>query len=269
MLHEGHHGARSLLGYNYRQRDVTDWSTQVAELTSDQRSGPAAARTRSPPARWTTELGMRARRNLVVAIIGTTLFNAFFFIGYFHVQRHPVHVPITMPLTALDLLISYQPQLLFAYVSLWIYVGAGPGLQRSFSEVAAYALWMAGLCATGLAIFHFWPTQVPPLPPAAATLSGLALLHQLDQSGNACPSMHVATATFTLLRVHEVLRATLAPLSLRVINSAWFLLIAYSTLAIKQHVVLDVAAGALLGLMFGLASLRWRPKPAPCCMRHP
>jgi len=179
------------------------------------------------------------------------------------VQQHPVHVPLTMPATSLDLMIPYQPQLLSAYVSLWIYVGAGPGLQRSFSEVSAYALWMAGLCVTGLGIFYFWPTQVPPLPQGAATLSGFDLLHRLDEAGNACPSMHVAAATFTLLRLDEVLRSTRSSLFLRLINSAWFVVIVYSTLAIKQHMALDVAAGALLGLMFVLPSLRWRPKSAP------
>jgi membrane-associated phospholipid phosphatase len=34
-----------------------------------------------------------------------------------------------------------------------------------------------------------------------------------------------------------------------------------STLMVKQHVVLDVAAGALLGIAFALPSLRWRPAP--------
>ena len=235
----------------------------MAELLSDQRSAQTAADTSSPP-RWAAELGMRLRRNLVLTTIGTTAFNVLFFIGYFHVQQHPVHVPITMPVTSLDLMISYQPQLLFAYVSLWVYVGAGPALQRSFSEIAVYALWMAGLCVTGLGIFYLWPTQVPPLPPGAATLSGFAMLHRLDAAGNACPSMHVAAATFTLLRLGDVFRSTRAPLFLRLINSAWFIVIAYSTLAIKQHMALDVAAGALLGLMFALPSLRWRPKPVLC-----
>lgn len=235
----------------------------MAEHFSDRRSAQTAAGTSSPP-RWAAELGLRACRNLVPTIIGTTLFNVLFFIGYFQVQQHPVHVPITMPATSLDLMIPYQPQFLFAYVSLWIYVGAGPGLQRSFSEVAAYALWMAGLCVTGLGIFYFWPTQVPLLPHGAATLPGFALLHRIDAAGNACPSMHVAAATFTLLRLDEVLRSARAPLFLRLINSAWFVFIVYSTLAIKQHMALDVAAGALLGLMFVLPSLRWRPKPAPC-----
>jgi membrane-associated phospholipid phosphatase len=45
------------------------------------------------------------------------------------------------------------------------------------------------------------------------------------------------------------------------VNAAWFVVITYSTLAVKQHVALDDAAGALLGVAFLVPSLRWRPKP--------
>jgi membrane-associated phospholipid phosphatase len=49
------------------------------------------------------------------------------------------------------------------------------------------------------------------------------------------------------------------PGALRLLSAAWFAAIAYSTLAIKQHVALDAAAGALLGVAFALPSLYWRP----------
>jgi len=204
---------------------------------------------------------MRARRSFVLTIIGTTIFNGLFFLGYFYVQRHPVYAPIIMPVIPLDLMISFQPHALLAYVSLWIYAGAGPGLQRTFPEFVAYAFWMAGLCITGLAIFYFWPTQTPQLTLDPSTLSAFTVLHRLDKTGNACPSMHVAVAIFTLGRVDEVLRSTLSPPWLRLVNVAWFVVIAYSTLAVKQHVALDDAGGALLGLVFLVASLRLRPKP--------
>jgi membrane-associated phospholipid phosphatase len=204
---------------------------------------------------------MRVRRSFVVTIIGTTLFNAIFFIGYFYVQRHPAYTPILIPVTFLDLMIPFQPYALWAYVSLWIYAGAGPGLQRTFKEIAVYSLWMAGLCISGLAIFYFWPTQMPRLMVDSSSLSAFTVLHQLDKTGNACPTMHVAVATFTLGRIDDVLRLTRSPGWLRMANGVWFVVICYSTLAVKQHVALDDAAGALLGLAFLVPSLRWRPVP--------
>jgi membrane-associated phospholipid phosphatase len=233
--------------------------SELVEPLSNLRGVQSAVAADSRP-RWARELGLRARRLLIPTLFETTVFIGVFFIGYFYVLRHPVYPPIVMPLTPLDLMIPFQPQALLAYVSIWIYVGFAPGLQRTFAEFAVCSLWMASLCVTGLAIFYFWPTQTPLLMPDASTLPAFAALHRLDEAGNACPSMHVAVAVFTFACVDDVLRSTRSPLWLRVINAAWFLVIVYSTLAIKQHVVLDVAAGALLGLIFVLPSLRWRPK---------
>jgi membrane-associated phospholipid phosphatase len=219
----------------------------------------AASRGSRP--RWAAELTVRARKSFVLTIIGIPVFNGLFFLGYFYVQRYPVYAPIMMPVTPLDLMISFQPHALLAYVSLWIYAAVGPGLQRTVPEFAAYGFWMVGLCITGLAIFYFWPTQTPPLTLGPSTFSAFAVLHRLDKTGNACPSMHVAVAIFTFGRVDEVLRSTRSPLWLRLVNVAWFVLIAYSTLAVKQHVALDDAGGALLGLVFLVPSLLLRPKP--------
>jgi membrane-associated phospholipid phosphatase len=209
---------------------------------------------------WGVELGNRVRKGFVPTILGTTFLTGLFFLGYFYVQRHPAYTPTIMPLTRLDLLIPFQPQALLAYVSLWLYIGAGPGLQRTYADAAIYGLWMCALCICGLVIFYFWPTQVPPLPLGATDFPGFAMLYQVDEASNACPSMHVAVAIFTAVRIDEVLRSTRSPLLLRLFNATWFLLVAYSTLAIKQHIVSDVAAGACLGLIFVFPSLRWRPK---------
>ncbi|HEY6484550.1 MAG TPA: phosphatase PAP2 family protein [Steroidobacteraceae bacterium] len=215
---------------------------------------------------WTVELGERARSGFVATVIATSCLTALFFVGYFYVQRHPAYAPITMPLTPLDRWIPFQPRALLAYVSLWIYLGTGPGLQRTLAARAVYGLWLCGLGLTGLAIFYLWPTQIASMPLPAAGFPALAVLHRLDQAGNACPSMHVAVAIFTAIRIDDVLHSTRSPLWLRSVNTAWFIAIVYSTLAIRQHVLLDVAAGAVLGLMFVWPSLRWRERESA---RHP
>lgn len=214
-----------------------------------------------PAPRWSVELGARARRSFALTVTGTTLLTGVFFIAYFYVQRHPAYTPIVMPLTALDLLIPFQPKALPAYVSLWIYIGAGPGLQRTFAEIGVYTLWACGLCIVGLAIFHFWPTQVPLSLLDTAGSRAFTVLRRVDEASNACPSLHVAMAIFTAVRVEAVFRSTRSPLLLRLFNAAWFTVITYSTLAIKQHVVLDVVAGALLGSIFAWASLCLRRSP--------
>ncbi|MBJ2158382.1 phosphatase PAP2 family protein [Variovorax sp. IB41] len=211
------------------------------------------------PQTWTADIGLRIRRHFLLKAVGTTVFTWLFFIGYFHLLRNPAFPVAVMPLTALDHLIPFQPYTLGAYLSLWVYVGIAPGLQLTFRELVVYGLWICGLCLTGLALFYFWPTQIPPLPIDASGYPGFAMLQGVDAAGNACPSMHVAVAIFTALWVEHLLRQAGAPVVLRIVNGAWFLAIAYSTLAVKQHVVLDVVAGALLGMAFAIPSLRWRP----------
>jgi membrane-associated phospholipid phosphatase len=209
---------------------------------------------------WQDEIWLRMRRHFVLKVIGTTFFTWLFFLGYFHLLREPAGAVTVMPLTALDLLIPFQPQALVAYFSLWVYVGAAPGLQLTFRELVVYGLWVNALCLAGLALFYLWPTRIPHMTIPATDFPGFAILQGVDAAGNACPSMHVAVAIFSAIWIEHILRRAGAPLLLRALNALWFAAIAYSTVAIRQHVVLDVAAGALLGGAFAWASLRGRSR---------
>ncbi len=210
--------------------------------------------------RWTAEIGRRMRRFFPLKVIGTTVFTSLFFIAYFQLLRHPAYPVTVMPLTALDRLIPFQPNALFAYLSLWLYIGVGPGLTLTFRELVVYGAWISAMCLAGLGIFYAWPTAVPPLLIDVSGYAGFAMLQGVDAAGNACPSMHVAAAMFTVIRVEQVLRDARTPVALRLLNLLWFAAIAWSTLAVKQHVVLDAVAGALLGIAFALPSLHWRPR---------
>ena len=208
---------------------------------------------------WPVELVGRARSLFLVKLIGTTAWTGLFFVGYFHLLRHPVHPVTVMPLTALDRWIPFRPEALLPYVSLWLYIGIAPGLQRRFVDLAAYGAWAAALLACGLAFFYLWPTAVPVATFDPRGFPGFDLLRGLDAAGNACPSMHVAVALFTAIWVDVLLRSIGSPAWLRASNAAWLAAIVYSTLALKQHVVVDAVAGAALGAAFAGLSLRWRP----------
>lgn len=222
-----------------------------------------------PPA-WRTELRLRLRRLLALKIVGTTVFTWVFFLGYFQLLRHPATPALVMPLTPLDALVPLLPWALPAYLSLWFYIGVGPGLQRNQVELWTYGAWSAALCLVGLGCFYLWPTQVPPPDADLSGYPGFSMLQGVDAAGNACPSMHVAFAMFTAWRVRDVLRRIGAPAVLRLVNAVWFAAITLSTLVIRQHVVLDAVAGALLGGLFGAASTRWRwPANLPTVARAP
>ena len=197
-----------------------------------------------------------------------------FFAAYFYLLKNPSKPPLLMPLTALDRALDFQPSALLAYASLWLYVSIAPGLLQSRRELLLFGLWVGSLCAVGLACFYLWPTAVPALlaPVDLSLHPAFALLQGVDAAGNACPSLHVATAVFAAFWIDHLLRATRAPWGLRAVNTVWVLLIVHSTLATKQHVVLDVLAGAALGLVFAWASLRSRAplwRGGPDIMRRP
>jgi hypothetical protein len=204
---------------------------------------------------WQTRLLQRMRYLWWVKFLGVCGFMWPFFISYFHTLRNPQYEVVVMPLTWLDQAVAFQPHALWVYLSLWLYVGVAPGLLLTFRELVVYALWIGALCVVGLACFHFWPTAVPKPAMDLSVYPGFALVQGVDAAGNACPSLHVATAAFTALWVEHVLRSIGAPLWLRACNGLWVSAIVWSTMATKQHVAWDVAAGLLLALVFAALSL--------------
>ena len=214
------------------------------------------------PQGWAVAAAARIRPLLWLKAIGITLFMWVFFVGYFHVLRQPASSTFEMPLTALDRAVTFQPAALGPYLSLWFYVGIPVFLQVSFRPLAEFGAWAAGLCLVGLTIFYFVPTAVPPSPvPDLSDHPGFALLQGIDAGGNACPSLHVASAGFCASWIDRLLVELSAPQRWRAVNALWVLLIAYSTLATKQHVALDVVGGALLGGAFAALSLHLRGHP--------
>lgn len=190
--------------------------------------------------------------------IGTPLFIALFFGAYFYVLKHPAYSTTLMPMTALDRLIPFQPPAFYIYASLWAYVSLPPGLLVLRRELYGYGAAMALMCLAGLGIFYFWPTAVPPADIDWARYPDMEFLKNLDAAGNACPSLHVATAVFSGLWLHCLLRRFGAPWWMLLVNGGWCAGIVYSTLAVRQHVAVDVLAGLVLGVLAASLSLRGR-----------
>lgn len=212
-----------------------------------------------------TGLGARIKSNWWLKCFGITGFITVFFVGYFLLLRFPVFRVTVMPITAVDRAIPFEPWAIALYFSLWLYVSLPPALLRTRREFYAYG-WLAGaLAVIGLSVFFVWPTSIPPVTGIEWTgHPGFALLKRVDASQNACPSLHVAFAVFSGVWLDRILRTTAAGASARALSAAWCLGIVYSTIATRQHVAVDVAAGAALGLLAGLvkpAVLRWPSGP--------
>ncbi|HUN93267.1 MAG TPA: phosphatase PAP2 family protein [Burkholderiaceae bacterium] len=215
-----------------------------------------AARARDPSP-WLAAAVQRFCTDNLLKTAGTIAFMALFFPAYFFVLQHPSRPLTTMPLTPVDAWVPFSPLALPVYASLWIYVSLPASLLDRRARLYAYGAAAAGMCLVGLACFFAWPTAVPPNAIDWTRHPGYGVLKGVDASGNACPSLHVASAVFSCFWLHWLLRELHAGPRIRGFNVAWCIAIVLSTLSTRQHVALDALAGALLGTGFALGTRRW------------
>ena len=214
-------------------------------------------RSRPPDAGWLQEVGDRVRTWWLAKLLGIVGGMLAFFIVYFWLLRHPFFPVTVMPLTEVDRMIGFFPAALPLYLSLWLYVSLGPALLIDRRELLSYALATGVLGVIGLGIFFISPTTVPRPEVDWSQHAAFAFLKSVDASGNACPSLHVAFAVFTAIWLAHLGRQIGVGRVVRLLNWLWCAGILYSTVAVRQHVALDVFAGAALGAAVAAVHLRW------------
>ena len=232
----------------------------MTPVRSAQRRGAQAQSENNLQTPWYRQAAAVIAMHLYLKSIGTTLFIGLFFGAYFYLLKRPAYPTTVMPITLLDRLIGFQPLALPWYLSLWVYVSLPPALLATRRELYGYGLAMAGTCLAALIVFYFWPTAVPAANIDWAQYPDVAFLKSMDASGNACPSLHVATAVFSGIWLHYLLRRFGAPPWILILNWTWCIAIVYSAMATRQHVAVDVLAGLALGVPAACLSLRRRAR---------
>lgn len=207
--------------------------------------------------RWYDRAAAAFTQHMYLKGFGTTIFISLFFGAYFYLLKHPAYPITVMPITLLDRLIAFQPAALPLYLSLWIYVSLPPAFLSTRRELYGFGLAMTATCLIGIATFYFWPTAVPPVDIDWTQYPDVHFLKNIDAAGNAFPSLHVATAVFSGVWLHHLLRRFSAPQWLRIVNVLWGIGIVYSTLATRQHVAVDMLGGLALGGLGAWLSLRY------------
>ncbi len=208
----------------------------------------------TPPVPTATD---RLRAWWWVKALATTSGMTGFMVLYFQVLNHPRYPVTTMPLIWLDHLIPFLPFTLPFYLSLWVYVSLAPAFLFTREELVSYGAATALLSLIGLGIFYFWPTAVPTAGIDWSQHPSFLFLKQVDSSGNAFPSLHVAFATFTGLWFWRLLREMRAGRILQAVNLFWCCGIILSTVSTRQHVALDALAGIVLGILVAGAQFAW------------
>lgn len=151
----------------------------------------------------------------------------------------------------LDRLIPVLP------AAIWVYLSVIP--------LTALALWLPDrttrwrivvaavfICILAGTVFLLYPTTIPRLEPLASGLTGFLWrsLYVLDTTNNAFPSLHAA---FAMIAAAVLWRS--GPFHRR-IGALWSLAVLGSALAIKQHFVIDLLAGIVVGGLAYLGAIR-------------
>jgi len=179
-------------------------------------------------------------------------------VPYFALQRielFPRHAP---RITGLDAAVPFDPAWIWPYVSIALLVPLMPLLSTSREQLTRYARGLTLLCLACFAAFLLLPVDGP--RPALVPAEGLyGLIVSYDRPSNSLPSLHVGLATYSLLYGYRVLEAGLGTrgrLAYLAVAALWGGAILYSTLATKQHWLMDLPGAVLLAC--GAHALAWR-----------
>ncbi len=199
-------------------------------------------------AKWPAQFVHRLKLLWFWKSTGTAFFMVVFFYLYFLVLNYPMNAVHTMATTPFDRWITFWSPAFYPYASLWLYTSLVPALQPNGWRLLGYGVGIGSVCLIGIGIFAAYPTAVPFTAMDWFNDPSRSELQKLDATGNACPSLHVATALFTALNMRKLLQEMACPPWVARLNWVWCTVIVYSTMAIKQHVMWDVVAGIALAL---------------------
>jgi len=198
----------------------------------------------------------RLRSELKLKLILLLALNLWIWVPYQLLQSHQFFNATEMTQGFLDRLIPFSDRAVWLYLSIYLLMPIGPFLMQKREQIVRYALGIVCIGAIADFVFVFWPTSCP-RPEIEGTIPLYRMLIAVDNPYHACPSLHAAFAVYSALCSGQVLRV----LPWRCGLWFWALAILWATLATKQHMAIDIAAGGLLGFgVYICVYNQWNPR---------
>ena len=181
---------------------------------------------------------------------------------YFLPQRYPLRASTNL-LLSIDSRIPFRPGWVWIYSFLYYpFIVSTILTIRDFRQFAYICINFLILLIIQVTIAFLFPVRTPPQwrsydPASSLSTRFLAVVHSVDKGGNCFPSMHIAVATLSALHTASNLLPFYGLWSYAVIILPG--LIGLSTVFTKQHYILDIPAGGILGYaVFSLHPLIYR-----------
>lgn len=172
---------------------------------------------------------------LVVAIYGL----------YFPISRITARLPGHHPVLWIDRAVPLRPEWIYIYAMIFLFACLPALVVADRRLVRRMALAYVSVQLVSYVIFLAFPVQMilqpRELPATSFATWGLRLAYWLDQPSNAFPSLHVGISLLAALCSWKADRLVGG------IGLVVALLIAASTMLVKQHYFVDVVSGLLLG----------------------
>lgn len=209
------------------------------------------------------ELGSRLRAELPAKLATWIGLAIGICVPYFTLQHVEWATVRELPATSIDRSIAFSSRWIYAYASLAILVPLAPLLAATRAQLIRYAKGLAILCAICFAVFLLLPVAGPRPQPTDATFLYHAIV-AVDRPTNSLPSLHAGLTVYSLLFLGRAFAGGLTARNRSrfvAIAGIWGGLILYSTLATKQHWLIDLPTGALIA--WAAHRIAWWSAPAP------
>ena len=155
-------------------------------------------------------------------------------------------------LLPIDTQIPFLPWTIFIYQSLYVMVLLAAYVTKPRECFELFA-GMVVISVCSYVCFYFWTAHYP--RPATSVIDSLFLrnlygsMHAMDGPGNTFPSIHASSAIYVGWHMRRLRGGWGWP--------CWGVVVALSTLTVKQHFVVDVIAGGVLAALV-LSLVSWR-----------
>jgi len=182
---------------------------------------------------------------------------------YYLPQHWHVGSPSLLPFTLVDEALPFWPLSGLVYFAMFAFLAGTFVSLHSFDGATRFLYATLLAQAIGMAVFMLWPTVYPreafALPVDAGPLATalVKFCREADQPVNCFPSLHVSTVAICLATLWHRSSAASGAVP-RLLGLLAGLAMIVSTLTFKQHYLLDVVAGAVLGCVSWWLCFRWR-----------